>query len=195
MARPLRLLGAAAAFVVLSPALAAAEPHTRTGLCAGFGFGLESVSWTDARDERSVEASGVLSARVAWALKPTLAVGIEFWGWAKDDDILLSSGAVPVTVQLSATTLAATFYPGADGFFIRLGAGLAYGRVDVDGSGAVEEPDGETGVAVLLAPGYEFRVTDHFALGAQGDLVYLGLSAPVENPFGYGLNVQFNWYW
>jgi len=199
MSRLPRLLASATALVLATAAGARAESHVRAGFCAGFGMGLESVSWNDVSDERRVEASGVVTARAGWALKPTLVAGVEFWGWAKEYEVLTSSGGVPVNVQLSATTAALTWYPGADGIFFRLGAGLAYGKVDIDapsGSGAAAAETGsKTGLAVLFAPGYEFRVTKHFALGAQGDIVYMGLSEPLDDAFGYGLNVQFNWYW
>ena len=174
-----------AAILVLA-GRAAAEPHSRTGVFIGFGFGLESVSWRDLDGDRNVEASGVMSLRAGSAVRPDLLVGVECWGWTRDDESA-------TRVRLGAATLAVSYFPGAAGFFMRLGAGLAYGSVE----NAELDPSrlSDTGIAVLFAPGYEWRITQRFALGAQGDIVYLGLHDGVEDAFGYGVNAQFNWYW
>jgi hypothetical protein len=181
------------------PLTAAAAPHTRTGLCAGVGFGVESVSWSDEDGRRPAEGSGVTNARVGWAFKPDLVLGVEFWGWAKDYELSTSTLPVPVDVKLAATTACVTLFPDAGGFFVRLGVGLAYGHVSVEPPPSVTDvpanKESRTGFAANIAPGYEWRVTQRMALGFQGDIVYLGLGDPVNDAFGYGLNAQFNWYW
>jgi hypothetical protein len=181
------------------PVASEAAPHTRTGFCAGIGFGMESVSWTDEDGDRGAEGSGATNARVGWAIKPDLVLGLEFWGWAKDYEIGTHTLPVPVDVKLAATTLCVTYYPGNAGFFARLGAGYAYGRIGVEPPSSVTEvpavKESKGGLAVDIAPGYEWRLSERFALGAQGDIVYLGLGEPLENAFGYGLSAQFNWYW
>jgi hypothetical protein len=196
---PRRLLAVFLAACAAVPAAVSAAPHVRTGVCAGAGFGLESVSWSNPDGGRDVEGSGAVNARIGYAVKRDLVVGIEFWGWAKQYDIGTTAGDVPVDVQLSATTLCATYFPASAGFFIRLGAGLAYGRIETSPPSTVTTvpaaSESDAGFAVNLAPGYEWRISRHFALGAQGDVVYLGLQDGLENAFGYGINAQFNWYW
>jgi hypothetical protein len=181
------------------PAAATSAPHIRTGFCAGVGFGLESVSWTDDDGRKSEEGSGAGNARIGYALKPDLVLGVEFWGWAREYEILTATLPVPVETQLAATTICVTYFPGAGGFFARLGAGLAYGRVTVDPPPSVTSiparGETRTGFALDFAPGYEWRIATRFALGAQGDVVYLGLGEPLKNAFGYGVSAQFNWYW
>jgi hypothetical protein len=181
------------------PVTAAAAPHVRTGICAGVGFGMESVSWSDQDEDRNVEGSGAANARVGYMVRPDLAVGVEFWGWAKNYDISTETLPVPVDVKLTATTLAVSYFPGGDAFFMRLGVGLAYGRVEVEPPPSVTSvpatTQSYTGFAVDFAPGFEFRMTQKFALGLQGDLVYLDLGEALEDVFGYGLSAQFNWYW
>jgi hypothetical protein len=49
---------------------------------------------------------------------------------------------------------------------------------------------------MIGAMGYEMRVTSRFALGAEGDVVYLGVSGEaIDTVFGYGIAVELNWYW
>jgi hypothetical protein len=178
---------------------ALAEPHTRNGLCLGLGFGLQSVSWSDANGDRNVEGSGTGNARAGYAIRPDLVLGLEFWGWAKEYEIGIDTLSVPVHIRLTATTVGVTYFPGNTGFYMRLGAGIAYGRAEVSAPPSVDVAaagvETDTGIAVALAPGYEWRLTPKFALGGQMDLVYLGLSGALENAFGYGVNAQFNWYW
>jgi Outer membrane protein beta-barrel domain len=196
---PPRWLPAFAFAVIALPGRASAEPHIRNGLCLGVGFGLQSISWEDEEGNRTFEDSGVFNARAGWAVEQDVVLGVEFWGWAKTYEISTLTLPVPVDILLSATTLGLTYFPGNAGFYVRLGAGLAYGRIDVTPPPAVDfEPAGsqsETGIAVALAPGYEWRFTPHFALGAQGDVVYLALKDVAKNAYGYGVNAQFDWYW
>ena len=137
--------------------------------------------------------------RVGYAIKPDLVLGVEFWGWAKNYELSTSTLPVPVDVKLAATTACVTYFPGAAGFFVRAGVGLAYGSVSVEPPPSVTDvpssKDTRSGLALDLAPGYEWRVARRFALGFQGDVVYLGLDSELSNVFGYGLNAQFNWYW
>lgn len=181
------------------PLAAAAAPHVRNGFTIGVGFGIESVAWSDEDGRRPAEGSGVTNARAGYALKPDLVLGAEFWGWAKDYELSTSTLPVPVRVKLAATTACVTLFPDAGGFFVRLGAGLAYGEVSVEPPPSVTDVPADketrTGFAANLAPGYEWRVSRRFALGAQGDIVYLGLGEPLHDVFGYGINAQFNWYW
>ena len=181
------------------PATAMSAPHVRTGFCVGVGFGIESVSWTDEDGRNPAEGSGAGTARVGYALKPDLVLGIEFWGWAREFDILTETLPVPVNTRLTATTLCVTYFPGGGGFFARLGAGLAYGSMTLDPPSSVtsvpERNESRRGFALDVAPGYEWRIARSLALGAQADIVYLGLGEPLENAFGYGLSAQFNWYW
>ena len=72
---------------------------------------------------------------------------------------------------------------------------LAAALVVVSVTGVPSSKDTRSGFAVNFAPGYEWRVARRFALGFQGDVVYLGIDGDLSNVFGYGLNAQFNWYW
>ncbi len=52
----------------------------------------------------------------------------------------------------------------------------------------------ETGLGVLAAAGYEWRVTRMFALGPHGEFTWMDLDdVGSANMFGGALD--FNWYW
>jgi hypothetical protein len=191
-----------------------AEQPERDGWTAGFGLGGSYISWTWADGDRRSEGSGAANARVAYAFKPDVLVGVEWWGWAKDYEIGSTPQDVPANITLMCATAAVTVFPGDVGFFFRLGAGVAMGSSEITPPPTVQFPiSGETddtGFAGLFAVGYETGVTPRLALGGAIHFVYMTLGgddevplapngATVSNPFddtlGYGLTVQFNWYW
>ena len=193
------LLVLAWAVVAIAPGRACAEPPTRTGFFVGFGLGSSHASW-DWFEGRSSEWSGSGSLRLGMALADDFLLGLETWRWAHEYQVETSFAPVPVEAGLTAFTLAATYFPGNAGFFLRGGLGVADGRVDVSPPSGVSFPvSGETrdtGLAMLGALGYEMRLTSRFALGVEGDVVYLGVEGEsIDTVFGYGLAVELNWYW
>jgi hypothetical protein len=180
--------------------VAAAQP-TRNGLSLGFGLGGGTVSlaWPD--DERQNEHSGAGALRVAWAVRQDLLVGIEGWAWSKDYELGSVPENVPAEVAVWSTTLAATFFPGNTGFFLRGGIGVGGGRAEVTPPPSVVDYPVSgtwttTGWSLVGASGYEIGVTPHLALGGTMHIVYVAADdAPFDNVLGYGLTVQFNWYW
>jgi hypothetical protein len=182
------------------PTSARAEAHVRDGWYLGFGLGGASVSWEWPSDDRRVDTSGAGSLRAGWALDTDLLLGVEGWAWSKDYDIATSSGDVPVDATLWAATLAATLFPGNVGFFLTGGVGLGQGRVTVTPPASVAFPvsgsSSETGLALLVASGYEARVTSNFALGGAIRVVHVAIEGDAyDNVFGYGLTLDFSWYW
>jgi len=193
------LLALALAVVAVATDRARAEPHTRTGFFVGFGLGSSNASWNWSGG-RSSEWSGGGSLRLGMALANDLLLGVEAWRWAHDYQIETSTAPVPVEARLTAATLAATYFPGNAGFFLRGGVGVADGRVDVSPPSGVSFPVSgqtqDTGLAIIGALGYETRLTSTFALGAEGDVVYLGVGGEaIDTVFGYGIAVELNWYW
>lgn len=197
--RPAMLVTACCVVVAFAmPVRTLAEPHVRDGffLGVGFGGGSASVGWYD---DRRVEWSGTINARAGHAIDTHLVLGAEVWYWAKDYEIARSDGDVPVELRFTAGTLAATWFPDGGGFFVRAGAGLAVGHLNAlppAGSSFPETAERDTGIAALAAMGYEFRITEEFALGAEGDFVYMGVSSgAIDTVIGYDVNAQLNWYW
>jgi Outer membrane protein beta-barrel domain len=190
--------------VCLGAAFAVTPAHAdqpeRDGWTAGFGLGGSYVSWTWADGDRRQEGSGAGNARVAYALEPDLLVGIEWWGWAKDYEIGSTPEDVPAKITLWAANAAVTYFPGDVGFFVRGGLGVALGSAEITPPPTVVFPvsgkSDDTGFSALVAVGYETGITPRLALGGVMHVVYLGIDeGPFNDTLGYGLTVQFNWYW
>jgi len=174
----------------------AVEPAPRDGFFVGLGIGGGSLSWENLDGDRASEMSAIYSGRAGWALKPDLLLGLEVWGWAKNYDILLTSGDQSIDARFLAYTAAVTWYPNNGGFHLR--GGLGAGKLNLDSeseSAVLVETKG--GFTVLGAMGWETYFTPHFALGADGTVTYTAAEIyGISNKmFGYGLAAQFNWYW
>ncbi len=193
------VLGAGLGASLVATAASAAQPE-RTGLAVGFGLGGGSVSWTWPNDDRRTEQSGAGNVRVAWAVKPDLLVGVEFWGWAKDYEIGSTPEDVPAKLTLWSTAVVATYFPGDVGFFLRGGLGIGGGRAEIDPPPSVSFPVSgkvnDNGFSLLAATGYEAGITSHMTVGGAFHIVYVGLDgAAFDTVLGYGLTAQLNWYW
>lgn len=177
-----------------------AESHVRNGWCAGIGFGsgFSNVSWEGA--QRDVQWSGTVTARAGYATKQNVVVAVEFEGWSKNYSLVTFQGDIPVDMKLSGTTLGVVYFPGNQGFLIKGGMGVAVTQIDVTPDPSITFPTRgkftDTGPAVLVGVGYEFRVTRTFALAIEFDSHYLGVKGEgIANVFNYGGGAAFNWYW
>jgi len=181
----------------------ALEPHERNGFFIGFGLGAGNASWDwsfQSSDSPS-EGSGTIDFRIGGAIRSDLVLGFESSSWVKDYD--LGAGGTKVgdaKVTFSTALFAATWFPGNQGFYMRggVGVGTARGEVNVDVPGfeflSLESDD--SGVAVLAALGYEWRLSRKFAIGPQVESFFLGIDGDiVDNVAVVDGSVQFNWYW
>lgn len=199
---------AAASLVVVALLLGATsagatKPHDRGGFFIGFGLGVGAAGWDWANDldDEPGEGSGVAQFRLGGALRDNLVLGFELSSWVKKWE--LQSGSLDVgdvTANFSAATFAATWFPGNVGFFVKggVGAATAKGEVDIDIPGleflSFDEVD--EGLALLAATGYEWRLTDKFALGPQVEVVFLAIDGDVVKDVVFiDGAMQFNWYW
>ncbi len=178
---------------------AAAEPHVRNGLYAGFGYG---GNWAklELANSQKAEWTGTWSVRAGWALKQDLLLGAEYTRWAKDYAIATLQGDIPYEVTLSGAVMALTYFPGNEGFMLRVGGGVAMAEINITPppqfSIPAESISPDPGFALLAGLGYEARLTEKFALGADFSMLYLAVSdAGFDRAYVYGLNVDFNWYW
>jgi len=202
MKRSLAIVAAAALATALAPAAMAGPPAHRTGFFIGFGLGFGSASWhwADSSEYGSSpdERAGTANFRLGGAIREDLVLGAEFQGWAKKWRIETSTGVQlgEATVQIGSVSLAATWWPGNVGAYIRGGVGIGRAQVELDDGNITVKPSADTGLALLGAVGYEWRITDKFALGPQAEIVYLGVDGEI---FGNAMiidgSIQFNWYW
>lgn len=193
-----------------TPATAGDHPHAREGFVLGFGLGVGSAEGRldDDRDvlfatERT--GGGAASFRVGYAVNPSLVLGLETTGWGRTDEERVFGENVEISTTLNVTALALTWFPGVGGFFARAGLGVGIARQEYDLGGVSAEIDGN-GLGLLLAAGYEWRLTKTFALGTQLDLGFMNLGdlevqdengdpTDAEVSFNYSsVSVVANWY-
>lgn len=174
-------------------------PHERNGFLIGFNLGIGSaeVEWKGegvnlSSDER--EGGGAGNFRVGYAVRPDLALALEVTAWSRTYDIEPGDDA---TVNFSVVGPALTWYPQGGGFFLRGTIGVGRVSVEVD-TGPVTVSADDGGLGVALALGYEWRLTQKFALGIEvdggsidaGEVDGGDLTANFAN-----LTAAFNWYW
>jgi hypothetical protein len=202
MKRFLSFVAVAGVVILIAAPAPAGPPAHRTGFFIGFGMGLGMASWqwADPSEYGSSpsESAGTGNFRLGGAVRDDLVLGAEFQGWAKKWRIETSAGdrLGDATVQMGSLTFAATWWPGNVGAYIRGGLGIGRARVELDDGNTSVTPDADTGLALLWALGYEWRVTDKFALGPQAEVVYLGVDGDIfGNATVLDGSIQFNWYW
>lgn len=191
-------LAAVLVAVSLVATAAAGPPPHRGGFYVGVGMGFGNASWEWADTSRYGTApdewAGSLNLRLGHALRDDLVLGAEFQGWAKK--WFVDSDSIQATVQMGSIMLAATWWPGNVGPYLRAGAGVGRARAELTDGILAYETGTDTGPALLGAVGYEWRAAEAFAVGAQVEYVYLALDGDV---FGDTTvldgSIQFNWYW
>jgi hypothetical protein len=130
--------------------------------------------------------------RFGWAVANNLALGLEATSWSKNYDIATNQD---LNLTASVTTFALTYFPGNMGFFVRGGLGFSAARTELrSGSSSVDHT--ENGLGFLGAVGYEWRLTEKFALGPQAQWAYLNIEDQVLDSVDFvSLTAQATWYW
>lgn len=162
--------------LVIVAALAAAASAARAdemrlerqGFFVGFDYGAggSGLRFDRAGQEyESDEDDGTAAAlRLGYAFCPHFSLGLEARAYHHHGD--------DFDYTIGSSLVMATFYPAGGGFFLRLGVGSSVIETDVpDGSDEPLITDFEEhGVAVGFGLGYDWFVSDHFALGLALDL-------------------------
>ncbi len=181
------------AFLVLFATSAdAGHPHDRNGFFIGFGVGGGNAELTGQDGGSASDGGGIGNFRIGGAVKPTLTLGLENSAWVKSEEAL----GITVTTTLSAATFGVTWYPSAEnGFYTRAGIGFGQVRADAEAGVAALSYE-ESGIAILAALGYEWRLTGKFAMGPQVEFVGLGIDGDlIDSAKWVDGTLQFAWYW
>jgi hypothetical protein len=188
------ILVAAAGLVLQSSPARAGKPPNRSGFYIGFGLGFGSANWTEGSDlDGSSEDSGggAVNFRLGGAIRQNVIMGMELSTWARNED--------NATLTFQAATAAVTYFPGNVGAYLRGGFGFGSSsfEVDVDVEGSrVNISKTDSGWVILGAGGYEWRLSNKFAMGPQIEVVYLGLAGElIDTASLINGTLQFNWYW
>jgi len=174
------------------------EPCVRTcferkGFLLGINAGWGGASFGYRTNRTSVTEDpfhgGFGGLRFGYAVSNSIAFTLEGFGVGVYDDKYEDSG-------IGAGFVAVTWWPEAGGFFLRMGFGGGGGEL-------VRRSDGEKikmtdRSAALFGLGYEFRLTEKFALGLAVDAFGLDLDLGSDHEEdwagGGGASIQFNWY-
>ena len=175
------------ATTLASPARGGTHPHDRNGFMIGFSVGGGSQGIEDG-DEREGSVTGNL--RVGYAVRPDLVVHFEGTGWTKTFDTVFGDA----TWSFSTATAALTCYPGGGGAFLRGGIGIGTARLKIENAG-IEVSEDESGLGLVAAVGYEWRLTKKFAMGPHGEFVWMDLGEDVGTADNFGGGLDFDWYW
>jgi opacity protein-like surface antigen len=183
----------------------AQKPQNRSGFFVGVGFGAGAATWEwanpDFGDSPS-EGNGTLNLRLGGAVSDNFVLGAEFQGWAKRWSLLTTGGTDvgETTITLGSISLAATWFPGNIGVYLRGGVGVSWARWEIKQalftqlSATLEATD--TGIGFLGATGYEWRVTEKFAIGPQVEIAWYAIQGDfIKEPFIVEVSIQSNWYW
>jgi hypothetical protein len=189
----------------------ALEAHDRAGWYLGLGFGPARGAVFVAGEPGGElwETGSSPQIRLGKMLGRRFALGLEAQTWFVEGGT--AGEDLPIQLKLRLTghlwALAGTWFPGRPdsfwgGFYARAGAGPAIANYAV----AIPDPDDpesgqelqervdEWGWGLVVALGYELRVTRHFAAGLQVSSNYLWIHEEVDRMWYGGPVLQLNWY-
>ena len=167
-----------------SLALCGQWPHERDGVVLGFnvGGGTAGLDVDNASSDR--ESGAAANVRVAYAFRPEFTFGLESNIWTKEID--------GVTWTFSVVAAGFTYYPSGQGLFLRAGIGSGTISAEISQGGTTLSAD-DSGIGLLGAIGYEWRLTRKFALGPQADFGFMDVGDNVSANY-FNLTAALNWY-
>lgn len=181
------LAGCTISALCVAPAFATLHPHERHGFMIGFGLGGGSAGIKDVGERKG---GGTGNFRIGYAVRPDLVLAFEGAAWSKT----VREGVDDVTWTFSTGAAALTYFPSNTGVFIRGGLGFGTASAQIVENNVRVSAD-KTGLGLVVAGGYEWRLTKKFAIGPQVEFTYQHEGGAIEstNVIGGGLNL--NWYW
>jgi hypothetical protein len=169
------------------PVAAGRYDHARTGFFVGFGLGGGNAG---IKDGDSRENGGAGSFRVGYAVRQDLVVGLENAAWVKSETV----SGIDLTLSFNVATFGVTYYPGNQGLYVKGGIGFGSAKWEAAvGNAKLSWTD--SGLGLLGAAGYEWRLTQKFAIGPEVAFAYLNVGGDLESADFVSGHVTFNWYW
>lgn len=194
---------------LVAGAASAAKPHVRESWFVGVSYGYSQghIDWGN-ENQGGYGGGATPQIRFGKMVSPSFALGLDYNGW------MLEKGVVPVKLRssLQSVSLTGTWFPGQggsalDGFYLKGGAGFAWAGltlVEID-----EEPQDhvpldqehgtrsdESGLAVNLMVGYEFRMSRSFAAGLGLGVNYLSIGKDIyDSAYYFPFTLTGIWYW
>ena len=170
----------------------AGQPHDRNGFFMGFGLGAGTAGWEGTTDRAG---GGIGNFRLGYAPAPNVTVGLENSSWMKKESV----GTIDLTLMYTVTTFGVTYFPNNNGLYLKGGVGFASANfetiVSLPGIGSGKGELDDTGFGLLGAAGYEWRLTEKFALGPEVEFAYLDVGGVFQNANYVSASLMLNWYW
>ncbi len=169
------------------------RPHQRNGFFIGFGLGGGGAQWEDSADRTG---GGVGNFRVGYAVAPNMTVGLESSSWVKREN---AEQMGELTLIYNVSAIGATYFPGNKGAFLKGGIGFA--TATLEDLGYIPELSIGTfdiersGIGLLAAVGYEWRLTQKFAVGPEIEIVYLNVGDLFNDANYISSTFMMDWYW
>jgi hypothetical protein len=171
----------------------AERPHHRSGFFIGFGVGGGSAQW---EENAGRTGGGVGNFRIGYAVAPNWTVGLESSSWLKRED---AGGMGELTLIYNVSAFGATYFPGNHGAFVKGGIGFATASFEdigyLPGLGDSKFEIDQSGFGLLGAVGYEWRLTEKFAIGPEIEIVYLSVGDPFNDANYISATFMMDWYW
>ncbi len=156
------------------------------GMVLAFQLGLGSGEFSVDEGSTGQETGVAGNMRFGFRMSPAFMLSLDIGGWSGNiDDTKLG--------QLNIVGALTWWIRGGDGVYLRAGGGFGAGRAEIPftsgGSSGIEESGG----ALLIAAGYEFRTAPRFGFGPDLQYSVQELSGGVSGS-AVSLTFGFNWY-
>jgi hypothetical protein len=186
----------AVGFLVLANPADAGYPHDRNGFFLGFGLGGGSAEAEDQAGSSGSDGGVGANFRIGGAVTSQVTLGFETSAWVRREEFLVLGQTIDATTTLSVGTFGVTWYPSTtQGFYVKGGLGFGQAELDFE-SGGASLAYSENGFGFLAGVGWEWRLTEKFALGPQLTLANLSFDSDlIDRATWTNLTCQLNWYW
>ncbi len=207
--RPLIFCVLSACLLLNATDARALRPHVRDGWLVGLGFGFGAARFTTGDGvEVDLERGTTPQFRVGKAFNSRFALLVDYTGWLiEDGDIAVEQAKFRRSFQ--SIGLSFTWYPGGEhpawgGLSFRAGAGYGWGSVaevplKLEDGQIVQEHghrEDEGGLGLVFSMGYEFRLVEHFAVGAAANANFLSINKDFyEKAATFPVTLNASWYW
>jgi hypothetical protein len=178
-------------FLPVKPEAAEKHPSLRQSWYIGAGVGWGNADGDFTLVSEIDRQNGIIGCfRLGYAWNDRWALGLEAAVWDKTFE------ESNVKWTLATIALAATYYVPNTGVYVRFGVGLGSSFFEQDQAVGGRQAQDTSGLELLGAVGYEWRVHRNVALGPQVEYVYIDMNSDFTlNADLFAVTGQVTYYW